>query len=93
MGFFDNLDKGIETFDKVSSDYHRVKSTVDNIRYGRDRIKSEELQRMKIETEKLNKKVMIWFIATIVICLAMLIATIVMCVKGNDIVLQWVGLR
>ena len=100
MGFLNKIDKGMEMIDKgmeavdkVSDDYHKVRNTINTIKNGRETMQSDWIKQMDDDTKKMNIKCTIWFFAMILICLTMLITTIVMCIQGNDIVLQWFGLH
>ncbi|MDO4945802.1 MAG: hypothetical protein Q4E74_11470 [Ruminococcus sp.] len=88
-----NMDATNKTLKKTSSTLKDITKTYDNIRYCNDMMNSKAYVKMRKKIkiyDKLSSWIMILFI---LLCIAIIISTIVLCITNNDIILNIIGLR
>lgn len=81
------------TVNQVSSNALKVTDIYNNISNHSNRSKTKEYQEMIDKTNKYEKASDALLIVFFLLYVAIIIATVVLCVTGNDIILRLVGLK
>lgn len=100
MSFLDDLDDRInKASNALDSAYNTANNTLNTTRKALNWNKNNKSFKDSLEykmivkkTNRLQKAASVLQIIFLLLCIAIIIATIVMCVKGNDIILRLVGL-
>lgn len=100
MSFLDDLDDRInKASNALDSAYNTANNTLNTTSKALNWNKNNKSFKDSLEykmivkkTNRLQKATSVLQIIFLLLCIAIIIATIVMCVKGNDIILRLVGL-
>ena len=88
MGFFDKFEKGLNIANSVYSNVGNTLRTMNEVNDAVNWSKSEEKQKELDEAQRYRDKAVFLERVFIVIWLVIIVTTIVLCVKGDDIILR-----